>query len=174
LAIVETKYAIVIPSAVFSAGAAASAAGASAAAGAAAGASSVVGAGVLWQANMEHTMSIARTITTNFFILCLPPSCFYVQPDTAIRPNPKGWMPRYTLFDAGCFVFLFDVFLTCQIVDFDFVEQRVNCVLTFVITFVGVIVSNVLTFVNTFFKYYLWAFFVFLQDDADWNALLNY
>ena len=28
----------------------------------------------------------------------------------------------------------------------------VNCVLTFVITFVGVIVSNVLTFVNTFFN----------------------
>jgi hypothetical protein len=80
LAIVETKYAIFIPSAVLAAGAA-SAAGAGAAA-SAAGAVSLVAAGVVfWQANIENTMSMLRTIRTNFFIRCLPPSCFYVQPE---------------------------------------------------------------------------------------------
>jgi len=50
------------------------------------------------------------------------------------------------LFKVVCYlVFLLEFVSNSEIL-------LVNCVLTFVITFVGVIVSNALTFVNTFFS----------------------
>ncbi|MPM81748.1 hypothetical protein SDC9_128805 [bioreactor metagenome] len=103
LAIVETKYAIFIPSVVFSAGAAGSAAVASVAAAAAAGASSLVAAGVvLWQANMENTMSMARTSKPIFFILCLPPSCFMFN-----RIQQSGQIQDGRAFRAGTEFYIF-------------------------------------------------------------------